>query len=326
MIPLAPSVTAGASRTKQPPRPLITPGSLPATWAAAAFVWLLSRLSPAARRALARAVARAGFALGIRRRVTLDNLRHAFPEKTDDERRRIARGAYENMALAAVEAVTSHLISDAELAEAVDDREMAEALERVKTAQPTLLASAHLGSWELFAEVMSRKGYAFAAVVRPLEGAFNARVVEERQRAGVQLILQRGALRAMLKKLHAGLTVVQLVDQVVAHPHGVFVPFFGRPASTTPSVAAAALRTGAPIYVVATVREGARLRVRCEGPLAFSPSGDFRADVEALTGQLTAVLERWIREAPEQWLWLHRRWKVQPQIDSRRPSPNEPAE
>jgi Kdo2-lipid IVA lauroyltransferase/acyltransferase len=300
-----------APTAKKAPRPPITPGSLPATWAAAALVWLLGLLPWRARGAMARLVGRAGFALGIRRAVTLENLRHAFPDKSDAERRRIALGAYENMAETAVDAVTAPRWSDEALRSHLDYSAMAEVAERMKRREPTLLASAHLGSWELFADAMVRLGHPLAAVVRPLEGAFNARVVEARQKAGLQLILQRGALRQMLKTLKAGTTVVQLIDQVVPKDVGVFVPFFGRPASTAPSLAAVALKTGAPLFMLAALRDGKRLKVRCE-EVPVSPTGDFRKDVEVLTAQLTARLEGWIRETPEQWLWLHRRWKVQP--------------
>ena len=300
-----------ATPAKKPPRPPITPGSLPATWAAAALVWLLSLIAPRTRAALARFVGRAGFALGIRRKVTLENLRHAFPDKSEDERRHIARGAYENMAETAVDAVTAPLWSDEALRAHLDYSAMAKVAERMKRREPTLLASAHLGSWELFADAMVRLGHPLAAVVRPLEGAFNARVVEARQKAGLQLILQRGALRQMLKTLKRGTTVVQLIDQVVPKDVGVFVPFFGRPASTAPSLAAVALKTGAPLFMLAALRRGDRLEVRCE-EVPVAPSGDFRRDVEVLTAQMTARLEGWIRDTPEQWLWLHRRWKVQP--------------
>lgn len=292
-------------------RPAITKGSFPATWAAAALVWCLSCLSGSGRARLAAWVGRAGFFLGIRRAVTLDNLRHAFPEKTEADREAIARGAYENMALTAVEAVTSHLFPDDHL----DFSPMAHVARRMRERQPTLLASAHLGSWELFADLMVRQGHPVAAVVRPLSGAFNARVVEGRLAAGLELILQRGALRQMLKAVKRGTPVVQLIDQVVPADVGVFAPFFGRPASTAPSLAAVALRTGAPLYVVAALRQGGRLVARCEGPVTVEQTGDFRADAARLTEQLTAIVERWIREAPEQWLWLHRRWKVQPPGD-----------
>jgi KDO2-lipid IV(A) lauroyltransferase len=137
-------------------------------------------------------------------------------------------------------------------------------------------------------------------------------VVASRQHAGVGLILQRGAMRGIFAALKEGRAVVQLIDQVLPAKHGVFVPFFGRPASTTVSVSLAALRTGAPVYVVLAAREGATLKMFVEGPIPVPATGDRDADLTAHTAALTAIIERKIREYPEQWLWLHRRWKVQP--------------
>ncbi|MFZ5441678.1 MAG: lysophospholipid acyltransferase family protein, partial [Myxococcota bacterium] len=175
--------------------------------------------------------------------------------------------------------------------------------------QPVLIASAHLGSWELFAEVMARRGFVFSAVVRPLSGAFNEWLVRNRRKAGVELILQRGALRNMLRALARGRAVVQLIDQALPGPEAAWVPFFGRPASTTPALSMAALRSGAPVYVVVAVREGEGLRMHVDGPVPLPPGEDRRAVVEAHTAALTAIIERRVRDHPEQWLWLHRRWK-----------------
>ena len=311
------------------PKPLSTPGGWLSTRLVALGVWLLERLSPRRRAALARAVGRTAYALGIRRKVTLDNLAHAFPEKTDAERRAIARGAYENMALVAVEAVTSHLVKDEELASLVRPVN-AEALQRLwDERQPVLLVSAHFGSWELFSEVMARRGVPLAAVVRPLKGAFNDRVVQARLRAGVELIPARGAVRGLLKAMKRGATAVQLIDQSVPADVGVFVPFFGRPACTAPALSAAALRTGVPVFVLVAARVDDHLEMFAHGPVPIEDTGDFRADVQAHTARVTAILEQEIRKRPEQWLWLHRRWKVQPppetQMATRSPTPNEPA-
>jgi KDO2-lipid IV(A) lauroyltransferase len=125
----------------------------------------------------------------------------------------------------------------------------------------------------------------------------------------VELIFQRGALRGMLKALKAGRAVVQLIDQALPAPEAVWVPFFGRPASTTPALSMAALRTGAPVYVVVALREGAGLRMSVEGPVPV-PERPTRAEsIHAHVATLTALVEQKVREAPEQWLWLHRRWK-----------------
>lgn len=282
---------------------------------AAIVLGLIRALPRHARTLLARAIARTVWLLGIRRRVTLDNLARALPEKSPVERTAIGRAAYANMALAAVESICADLIPDAELLRAVEEvhSESWTTLHALLDAhQPVLIASAHFGSWELFAEVMARRKFAFSAVVRPLEGAFNARVVAARKQAGVELILQRGAMRGIFAALKRGRAVVQLIDQSLPARHGVFVPFFGRPASTTPSLSLAALRTQAPVYVVLAARAGLGLKMFVEGPIALPDTGDRQADLTAHTAALTAILERVIRQYPDQWLWLHRRWKVQP--------------
>ena len=296
-------------------RPAVTLGHPLAQAFAALALGTLRLLPRGLRTGLARGLAFVAWTLGIRRRVTLDNLAHAFPEKTLEERTRIARGAYANMALAAVESICSDLIPDAQLQTAVQASETGSwvTLQALLLGhQPVLIASAHFGSWELFAEIMARRKFAFSAVVRPLEGAFNARVVAAREKAGVALILQRGAMKGIFAALKQGRAVVQLIDQSLPARHGVFVPFFGRPASTTPSLSMAALRTGAPVYVVLAARTADHLKMFVEGPIALPSTGDRDADLTAHTAALTAIIERTIRQYPDQWLWLHRRWKVQP--------------
>lgn len=285
-----------------------------AAWPARAIVGagvaLLRALPLRARLGVAAFIGWLAWALGIRRAVALDNLRHAFPERAEPERRAIARAAYGSMARAMLESITSDLLSPAEVARAVSvvDWKGLDAL--LAARKPVLVASAHLGSWELFAEVMARRGFVFSAVVRPLTGAFNEWLVANREKAGVELISQRGALRNMLKALKRGRAVVQLIDQALPGPEAAWVPFFGRLASTTPAISMAALRSGAPVYVVVAVRDGAGgLEMRVDGPVPVPPLEDRRAAIEAHTAQLTALVEQRVREHPEQWLWLHRRWK-----------------
>lgn len=264
---------------------------------------------------MAAAVASFAWTVGIRRRVAIDNVRRALPEKSEREQLRIARGSYESMALAALESITSDLMPDAALDAAVSVVDWKGLDVLLHTHQQVLVASAHLGSWELFAEVMARRGIMFSAVVRPLTGAFNEWVVQNRKSAGVELILQRGALRKMLGALKRGRAVVQLIDQALPSPQALWVPFFGRPASTTPAVSMAALHTGAPTYVVTAVRDGVALRMSVEGPIAFPSEGTKEERIAAHTTELTRILEEKIRASPEQWLWLHRRWKGTPPSD-----------
>jgi hypothetical protein len=102
------------------------------------------------------------------------------------------------------------------------------------------------------------------------------------------------------------------VDQAIGGKHALFVPFFGRPVATTPALSMAAVRTGAPTLVVVALRENGRLRFRVEGPFEVADTGDRQRDLWNHTARVTAALERIIRQAPEQWLWLHRRWKLAP--------------
>ncbi len=270
---------------------------------------LLRALPRGGQRAVARALAALAWSLRIRRAVTVDNVRQAFPQAPAAERLRIARGAYDSMALAALESVTSDQLSDAELHAAVQVPDWRGLDEMLAAGKPLLVASAHFGSWELFAEVMARRGARLSAVVRPLTGVFNDAVIRSRREAGVELILQRGALRKMLSALKRGRVVAQLIDQALPSPQAVWVPFFGRPASTTPALSMAALHTGVPVYVVTAVRRGEGLVMNIDGPVPVPEAGTKEERIAAHVARLTELLEARIREAPEQWLWLHRRWK-----------------
>ncbi len=302
------------SAERAAPRPVVTPGGAVGRLVVGVVLRWVRWLSVRRRRQLALVLAKVASGLGIRRRVALENLALAFPEKTDAARREIAAGVYRSLALAALEAVTSDLMTDEALTEAVQVVDWKGLDTVLAQRQPVLLASAHLGSWELFAEVMARRGVPLSAVVRPLAGAFNEWVVNNRKGAGVELILQRGALRRMLSALSRGRAVVQLIDQSLPARDGVFVPFFGHLASTTPAISMAAWHAKVPVYVVLAARDGERLRMTVEGPVPLVETGDRHADVTAHTAALTAIIERGIRQDPDQWLWLHRRWKVKPPV------------
>ncbi len=279
---------------------------------AGGLIAALKVLPTAAGRALARGVGRLAYALGIRRRITLQNLRAAFPQLAERARRAIARGAYVNMATAVMEGLWSGMLPDDALDAAVVTEDWARIRTALDAGHGVLVATAHFGSWELFGEVIARRGIKLHAVVRPLRGALNDRIMESRRHSGMGFIPPRGAILASAKALRRGEVVAMLIDQVLPAERGVFVPFFGRPACTTPALSMAAMRTGAPVFVAMAAREGEHLRMFIEGPFPVPDSGDRRRDLVEHTAQVTAALERYIRRYPDQWLWLHRRWKVQP--------------
>jgi Kdo2-lipid IVA lauroyltransferase/acyltransferase len=279
---------------------------------AKALVWLLASLPVGVQRGLARGLGTLAFGLGIRRQVTLENLRHAFPAWSEPSRRKVALGAYRNMAQVAVEALTSARRTREALAEVVEF----ESLDRFEQARAqgrgVLIATAHYGSWELVGEALAARGMTLNAVVKPLKGALNDQIVRSRLHAGVRLIHARGAISQSVKALRRGEVVVMLIDQSIAAGHGVFVPFFGRLASTSPALSLVAARSGAPVLVGMGTRVGEKIRVSFEGPFELPQVGTRAEGVRAHTAQVTAAIERHIRAHPEQWLWLHRRWKVAP--------------
>ena len=300
------------SVTVSPPPPEEVPASPVARALVRLLLTALGALPGRGRDALARTVGRLIFALGIRRQLTLAQLGWAFPGLSTQQRRRLARKTYEHMATAAVDAALSQKVSADELARAVL-REESLAVERALAGgKGVLLASGHFGNWELLGEGLTRQGVPLHAVVRPLKGAFNAEVVAGRLRAGMRLIAPRNALRGTLAELRRNQAVAVLFDQAIGGKHALFVPFFGRPAATTPLVSMAAMLSGAPVLVVLARRVGDALHMQVEGPFPVPSTGDRTRDLWTHTATLTEVLERQIRRAPDQWLWLHRRWKLAP--------------
>ena len=296
-------------------RPALVQSTVLSRGAAGVLVHLLQALPSGIVDALARGVAACAYALGIRRRVTLDNLAHAFPERSVEERRVLARAAYANMARVVVDALRTLGASRAQLLAEVEVDDFGPVERALAAGKGLVVATAHLGSWEMFGAAMAQR-VPLHAVVRPLRGGLNARLVEARERAGLRLIPARGALTGMVAALRKNEVVAMLLDQAIGGKHALFVPFFGRPAATSPALSMAALRTGAPTLVVVALRENGRLRFRVEGPFAVTDTGDRRRDLRDHTARVTAALERIIREAPEQWLWLHRRWKLAPPPDA----------
>jgi KDO2-lipid IV(A) lauroyltransferase len=130
------------------------------------------------------------------------------------------------------------------------------------------------------------------------------------------VIPKRRAVRESLRALGRGACVAILIDQD-AGAESVFVPFFGRLAATTPTLAVLALRTEAPILPMFTrVKSDGTIFVHVGPVIPSRPSGDRDADVRRLTAECTEMVERWTRRCPEQWLWMHRRWKTRPQDES----------
>ena len=176
------------------------------------------------------------------------------------------------------------------------------------------IVSGHVGNWELGAVAMAAAGIPLSIVARPLDNPrLDAILVAIRRAGGSEVIGKRNALRATREILARGRAMAILIDQD-AREHGVFVPFFGKEASTIPSIAAITQRAGAPLVVTAMRRSADHLThtLTFEPVEPPAPSGDRIEDARRLTALLTAKLEARIRLAPEQWLWMHQRWRTRP--------------
>ena len=252
-----------------------------------------------------------------RRKTALTNLARAFPDLAPAARRRICRRSYQHLGLMVIELA-------ALLARPLEDtlhRIRIDGLEHLRTTVDqhgrALLLTAHLGNWELLPVACRLTGYRLSVVLRPLDAPWLDRLATRmRERSAVDLIDKRAALRPVLRALASGAMVGILLDQNAARREGVFVPFFGRPASTSKSMAVLALRTDAPIVPAFIRREDTgRHRVVVGPPLSFPPSGDVEAAVAVLTARCTEAIEAAIRATPEQWLWMHDRWRTRPAND-----------
>lgn len=177
-----------------------------------------------------------------------------------------------------------------------------------------VFVTGHVGNWEVFARVAAARGIPVTTVYRPLDNPLLDRwVAGFRSAHGQRLLPKHGALRPLIRELREGRMVVLLVDQD-ARRHGILVPFLGRPASTLPTPAELALRTGAAIITGFALRTGPGFRhaARFDPPMDTSSTGDHEADVMRIMTEINARLAAAIRRAPEQWLWAHRRWKSSP--------------
>ncbi|MBI3006775.1 MAG: lysophospholipid acyltransferase family protein [candidate division NC10 bacterium] len=284
---------------------------------AMALVLLVASLPEPLAFALGRLLGRLWYAVdGRHRRVALENLARAFGSRlTEAERKAIARKHFIHLGYTFVETCRLRGVGPAAL-ERVVEVEGAEHLERARErGRGVVVVTAHFGSWEVLPRAWLLLGEGAAIVTRPLDNPLlEAWIAGIRTAGGNQIIQKRHALRHVVEALRRGGTVAMLIDQNVAREQGVFVDFFGTLACTTTAATLAARRTGAALLPAVCPRSApGRFTVRIGKEIPVAVTGDGRRDILATTAEATAVLEGFIREHPEQWFWVHRRWKTRPE-------------
>lgn len=286
---------------------------------------LLRRLPPDKALDFADRTARRFGPLVGRHRVAVDNLRHAFPEKTDAEIEALASDMWGNMARLAVEYVFLDQLFDFDPEAEEPGRIEVSGIDTFKrlaaeTDRPHILFTAHLGNFELLPVAGATFGLAVTAMFRPPNNPYIAKYVFSTRSVsmGGLLASRAGAALALARLLEANGNIGVLVDQKFIH--GIRTEFFGRECETSPLVPKLARQYDCDIYPARCIRlPGNRFRLILDERLDLPRDDTGQVDVAATAQRLTDIVEGWVREQPGQWMWFHKRWKLSPPKARRKP-------
>lgn len=251
------------------------------------------------------------FCIPIRKKITMENLRLSFPDLPQSRIAEIARQAYQNLVLNAVE----HLCLSNMTGEDLQRIVTIEGEELLKKAfargKGVVYVGGHFGNWEYMGGTVSSMGYKLAYVVSEISNYYIDKMVNDhRRQMGVEIINKGVATRGIIKSLRDNYGIAMLMDQDAGRS-GVFVNFFGRPCSTPPGPALFALKTGAAMLFVSPVRQpDGTIRASFAEIDVDYEKGVTNENILDIIQRCTTMLESQIRLHPDHWLWMHRRWKT----------------
>lgn len=251
------------------------------------------------------------------RQRTMYNLTRSFPDLDRHQIEDLARRSFEHLAELAVEVFqTPRLINAATWPQRIETRNVAQTVELLNSGQPVILVTGHLGNWEATGFLMAVMGYRVCAIARPLDNRLiNDWLLGIRQRHGLQVITKWKATDTMVNVLRSGGMVGFIGDQN-AGEKGIFVPFFGRLASTYKSIGLLALTHQVPIVCGYARRlEGFRYEVGTTDIIRPEDWAGQRDPLYYVTARYIRAIEMTVRRFPEQYLWMHRRWKSRPRYE-----------
>jgi Kdo2-lipid IVA lauroyltransferase/acyltransferase len=285
-------------------------------WLVLAVARTLGRMPRSLARWLAGGIALAVYSLfGRLRRVGVRNLELAMPELGAHQRRAILRGVYRHLGWQLVEFCRMQRYTAQNTKGWIRTEGLQHYLAARERGKGVFVLTGHLGAWELSSFYHSLMGYPMSMVIRRLDnGPLDEYVNSIRCMHGNRVLHKDDFARGLLTAMRAGETVGILMDTNMTPPQGIFAKFFCIEACTASGLARVALRTDAAVLPGFLVWEpGEGQYVLHFGPeLSFTLTEDTEADVLAATQQCNDVLESWIRRYPDQWLWIHRRWKTRP--------------
>ena len=282
-------------------------------WALIKFVGILPR--PLAR-AVGISIAWLVYLLHRKlRRVGMRNLELAFPEKTPSERKKILHGVFTSLGRQAAEVClfpryTRENVSQTVVYEGFENFERA-----LARGKGVMFLTAHLGAWELSAFSHSLYGHPLNVVMRPLDNPYLDRLTRRYRTMHGNKAVDKDFARGLIAALRKGETVGVLMDTNMIASQGVFVDFFVHQACTATGVARVALKTDAAVVPGFTIWDPVlkKYRLRFDPAVKLVQTKDREADVVANTALFTKIIEDYVRRYPDQWLWVHRRWKTRPE-------------
>ena len=283
-----------------------------------AFILSLLSISVGYRIADGLGVAAFGL-LGRERRKTLTHLEIAFgKEKSQKEIRKIGRGVFQNLARNLIELIHFPKIHASNIDQFVTlrGREKLDAV--LKKGKGAVLLISHLGNWELLVATLHLKGYGGKIAARRLRDENFDRLINRLRREkgmecekGMEVVYRGESPRKLLQSLRENQFLGILADQDVESVSGVFVDFFGKPAYTPIAPVQFAMAAHCPIIPCFIIRENGHHTLTVEDPIEMVKTGDKQKDLVDNTRRWSALTESYIRRYPDQWVWMHRRWKTQ---------------
>jgi len=246
------------------------------------------------------------------RRIVKRNLKFAYPEWKDEEICKVSKRIFLNLGITIFEILQMAFFSKEDFLRSIRIKGEEHLHDAVEAGKGIIIISAHLGNWEaasLFAPCYFRNPV--TVVARNIESGFvNRRMIKFRSRFGNSVIDKEGALPEMMNTLRNGKILALLIDQGTKRSEGVELLFFGKKVTVTPAAAMLALRCKSPVIPVFCVREDDRkLTIIIEPPVQLIRTNNLREDLKTNAQIMTDIIEKAVRKYPDQWLWLHKRWK-----------------
>ena len=258
-----------------------------------------------------------GSALRYRRAEIFDTLGRCFPEKTEQERRIVTDRMFANLGMTLAEILRLRRIREESVRQTITWEGSEQFHAAWARGKGVLVLAAHMGNWELMCTVAPCCGVRpFTLVAKTIRDAgVNEFIAQTRGRFGGKTLPAHNSYRACLTALRHNEVLAFVLDQNMTYPEGIFVEFFGQPANTTPGLALLSAQSGAPVVPIFGIRRGGAQHQWITLPPIEPPPDRKPETIRSFTQFYTRVIEDVVRAHPDQWLWLHRRWKTKPRGD-----------